>query len=120
MLFTGFSDVIGSWKIIAIFVPRMSRISLADALRISWPSSSTEPSSSPLRRSTSPMTDRQVTLFPEPDSPTMPSVSPFSTEKLTPETAFTTPSSVLNLVWRSLTSSMDIRTAGFSDRGRRR
>ena len=84
MLFTGFSDVIGSWKIIAIFVPRMSRISLADALRISWPSSSTEPSSSPLRRSTSPMTDRQVTLFPEPDSPTMPSVSPFSTREADP------------------------------------
>jgi hypothetical protein len=37
---------------------------------------------------------RQVTLFPEPDSPTMPSVFPFSTLKLTPSTALTIPSSV--------------------------
>ena len=41
-----------------------------------------------------PMIVRQVTLLPQPDSPTMPSVFPFSTEKLTPSTAFTTPSSV--------------------------
>jgi hypothetical protein len=37
---------------------------------------------------------RQVTLLPEPDSPTMPSVLPFSTLKLTPSTALTMPSSV--------------------------
>ena len=41
-----------------------------------------------------PMIVRQVTLLPQPDSPTMPSVFPFSTEKLTPSTALTTPSSV--------------------------
>ena len=40
-----------------------------------------------LRFGFSPMIVRQVTLLPEPDSPTMPSVSPFSTEKLTPSTA---------------------------------
>jgi len=37
---------------------------------------------------------RQVTLLPEPDSPTIPSVWPFSTLKLTPSTALTIPSSV--------------------------
>jgi hypothetical protein len=41
-----------------------------------------------------PMIVRQVTLFPEPDSPTIPSVFPFSTLKLTPSTALTIPSSV--------------------------
>jgi hypothetical protein len=56
-----------------------------------------------------PMIVRQVTLFPQPDSPTMPSVFPFSTEKLTPSTALTTPSSVRKLVRRSRTSRSAIR-----------
>ena len=119
MLLTGFSEVIGSWKIIAIRVPRISLISFEVACRISLPSSFTDPSCSAFRLSTRPITDRQVTLLPEPDSPTMPSVPDFSSEKLTPETALTTPSSVLNLVWRSVTSSSGIRTAGFSGRGTR-
>ena len=42
------------------------------------------------------MIERAVTLLPEPDSPTMPSVSPAATVKLTPSTARTTPSSVKN------------------------
>ena len=37
---------------------------------------------------------RHVTLLPEPDSPTMLSVFPFSIEKLTPSMALTMPSSV--------------------------
>ena len=45
-----------------------------------------------------PMIVRQVTLLPDPDSPTMPSVWPFSTSKLTPSTALTTPSSVRKYV----------------------
>ena len=119
MLLTGFSEVIGSWKIIAIRVPRISLISLELAFRISLPSNFTDPSCMAFLLSTSPMTDRQVTLLPEPDSPTMPSVSHFSSEKLTPDTALTIPSSVLNHVWRSLTSSRAIRTAGFAGRGTR-
>ena len=47
----------------------------------------------------------QVTLLPQPDSPTIASVSPFSTENEMPSTAPTMPSSVLNEVLRSLTSS---------------
>src|SRR4051794_27376367 len=50
----------------------------------------------------------QVTLLPQPDSPTMASVSPFSTANETPSTAPTMPSSVLNAVLRSLTSSRAI------------
>jgi hypothetical protein len=45
-----------------------------------------------------------VTDFPEPDSPTIARVLPFSTEKSTPSTAFTRPSSVGNWTLRSRTS----------------
>ena len=41
-----------------------------------------------------PMIDSAVTLLPQPDSPTIASVSPASTEKLTPSTAGNSPSSV--------------------------
>ena len=37
-----------------------------------------------LRRGLRPMIDRQVTLLPQPDSPTIPSVLPFSTWNVTP------------------------------------
>jgi hypothetical protein len=40
------------------------------------------------------MIDSAVTVFPHPDSPTMPSVSPLSMWRSTPSTARTTPSSV--------------------------
>src|SRR6202035_3014269 len=50
--------------------------------------------------SSSRMIDFAVTLLPEPDSPTMPSVSPGRNEKLTPSTARTTPVSVKNHVCR--------------------
>ena len=43
--------------------------------------------------------------MPEPDSPTMPSTSPGRSEKLTPRTACTTPSSVGKRTLRSSTSS---------------
>ena len=56
-----------------------------------------------------PMIVRQVTLLPQPDSPTIPRVWPFSTEKLTPSTALTMPSSVRKCVLRSRTSSRDMR-----------
>ena len=35
---TGLSEVMGSWKTMAIWVPQSSRSSLFGALRISWPS----------------------------------------------------------------------------------
>src|SRR5215831_10513027 len=60
-----------------------------------------------------PMIERQVTLLPQPDSPTMPSVLPFSTEKLTPSTALTMPSSVRKYVLRSFTSSSAIWPPGY-------
>ena len=40
------------------------------------------------------MIDKEVTDFPEPDSPTIPTVSPLYMVKLTLSTAFVVPSSV--------------------------
>ena len=51
------------------------------------------------------MIARLVTLFPDPDSPTTPSVSPRRSVNERFETAWTTPSRVLNLTDRSRTSS---------------
>src|ERR1700674_3770500 len=55
-------------------------------------------------RCTSPRIDMAVSLFPQPDSPTMPSVSPGKSSKLTLRTALTSPSSVKKDVLRFLTS----------------
>src|SRR5689334_17416078 len=46
-----------------------------------------------------------VTLLPQPDSPTTPSVSPLRSEKSTPSTAFTRPSITWKWVRRLRTSS---------------
>ena len=51
-----------------------------------------------------PMIESAVTDLPQPDSPTIPSVLPFSSEQLTPSTARTVPSRVKKCVRRSLTS----------------
>src|SRR3954453_7150935 len=51
------------------------------------------------------MIESAVTLLPDPDSPTIPRVSPSSRVKDTPSTAFTTPSGVKNWVLRFLTCS---------------
>ena len=92
--YTGFRLVSGSWKIMAIWLPRMLRM-----VGSSWPNrSSVEPScifSSTRPRvifarvpiSTSLMIERAVTDLPEPDSPTTPSVSPGSMVKPTESTA---------------------------------
>src|SRR5207237_8859362 len=49
--------------------------------------------------------ERFATDFPDPDSPTMPRVSPRLSLKVIPSTALTVPSSVSKYVRRSLTSS---------------
>src|ERR687884_1954588 len=108
---TGFSDVIGSWKIIAMSFPRMSRRRLALIVSRFSPLKIASPLEIVFRFGLSPMIVRQVRLLPEPDSPTMPSVSPFSIEKLTPSTALTIPSSVRKWVLRSRTSRRAIRSS---------
>src|SRR6266508_1644967 len=101
---TGFNDVIGSWKIIAMSLPRISRRRREFAVRRFSPLKSASPLVIVFLFAFSPMTVRQVTLLPDPDSPTIPSVFPFSMLKLTPSTALTIPSSVWKYVFRSFTS----------------
>src|SRR3954453_6085108 len=107
ILIVGFNEVIGSWKIIAISLPRMSSRLLSGSVARSKPSKRTEPPTIFAGGcGRSPMIERAVTDLPQPDSPTTPSVLPFSTSKLTPSTARTTPSRVKKCVWRSSTSRM--------------
>ena len=79
---TGLSDVIGSWKIIAISPPRMLRIILSD-LRVN--SDRPRRISPEVTRSDalgkSPMMASEVTDLPEPDSPARHSVSPAARSK---------------------------------------
>jgi hypothetical protein len=92
---TGLSEVIGSWKIIAISRPRMLRISSADSLSSSRPLKITSPSSTrPGGLGMMPMIDFMATDLPEPLSPTMAIDWPSSSEKEIPLTAWTIPSSV--------------------------
>ena len=74
---TGLREVIGSWKIMAIFRPRMRRICSSRIVSRSWPSNSTcpptiLPGGEGIRR----MMESTVWLLPQPDSPTMPRVCP--------------------------------------------
>src|ERR1700754_2521859 len=95
----------GFWKIIEISRPRRSRISASDADLTSIPPNITVPSAILPARSRMRITAYDVTDLPEPDSPTMPSVSPFATVMLTCCTALTMPRRVANSTVRSLTSS---------------
>src|SRR5215208_7812096 len=105
IVLTGFSEVIGSWKIIAISSPRMLRSCFDDIRSRSFPFHSASPDVIVFAFGLRPMIVRHVTLLPEPDAPTIPKTCPFSTAKLTPSTALTIPSSVRKCVLRSLTSS---------------
>ena len=103
---TGFSAVIGSWKIIEICRPRISRNPASDIARKSRPSNRIWPfGSTSWRRGDSPTIERDSTVLPEPDSPTMPSVRPASRVNDTPSTERTMPRGVRKWVVRSRTSS---------------
>src|SRR5499426_587223 len=101
-----FSDVIGSCSTMAICLPRMRRIWAGVLASRSSPSRSTRPPKMrPAGSGTRRTSDRHVTDFPEPDSPTRASVSPASRVKLTPSTARVTPRRVKKCVRRSSTTS---------------
>ena len=104
---TGLSEVIGSWKIIEMRLPRTARICLSESSVSSVPSNRTEPLICVCfgLSDTSRMTDSADTLLPQPDSPTMHSVSPRCTSNETPSTARTVPSRVRKWVRRSRTDS---------------
>src|SRR5829696_199085 len=104
---TGFRLVMGSWKIMAMSLPLISCIRLSEVWSRSWSSKRISPSGySAGGLGLSCMMERAVTLLPLPDSPTIPIVSPASSENETPSTALTTPSWVLKCVLRLFTSSI--------------
>src|SRR6201991_2828333 len=95
----------GSWKIIAILPPRSLRTCSSVAVTNSWSSSQISPVTLALLRvRCRPRMPSEVTLLPEPDSPTMPRVLPFSSVNEDSVTAWTMPSSVSNRIVRSFTS----------------
>src|SRR5215217_1274077 len=109
---TGLRLVIGSWKIIAMRLPRIARISLSSRPRRSRPSKATLPRTvRPRRGGRRRMIDSAVTLLPQPDSPTIPSVSPAPTSNDTPSTARVVPSSVKKEVARSRTARRGVMRA---------
>src|SRR5688572_2792580 len=96
-----------------IFTPLISFSSSTGRLRISLPLNCTLPSARPFLASR-PMTDMKIWLLPEPDSPTMPRVSPALIAKLTSLTARTVPSGVEKVVLRLRTSRMAVMRRGSS------
>ena len=74
-----------------ILAPRTDSISFSESARMSAPSKVMLPPETLPGDWSRRMTASEVTLLPEPDSPTMATVSPESTEKVTPFTAFTRP-----------------------------
>ncbi len=105
MVITGFNELIGSWKTIAISAPHSSRISLSLKGIKSRPMNMTRPLRSTLVFGSRFMIDRAKIVLPEPDSPTRPSVVPLARERFTPSTARTRPRGVRKWVLRSTTSS---------------
>jgi hypothetical protein len=105
-VYTGLSEVIGSWNTIAISLPRIARIASCGSGTRSRPRQRISPATmraGGMARSF--ITVSAVTLLPQPDSPTTPSVSPRSSAKSTPSTACTIPSSVAKCVFSPRISS---------------
>ena len=102
---TGFSEVMGSWKTMAISRPRTRRISSSESRRRSCPLNQISPAAiRPAGAATSRMMESALTLLPHPDSPTSATVSPGRTSHETSSTARTMPPRVANWVLRWRTS----------------
>ena len=103
----GLREVIGSWKITLMRLPRKSRRVFSSASKMEMPSNVMRESLlyranfSGSRR----MMDMDVTDLPEPDSPTKANVSPSATLKLTLRTACTVFSCSSKLMSRFSTTS---------------
>ena len=85
---TGFSAVIGSWKIMPMRVQRNSRSRASDTFTKSSPCRAMR---LPVRTGrlfgSRPMVEKAMTDLPEPDSPTRQTISPGATDSVTPVTA---------------------------------
>src|SRR5262249_26137792 len=100
---TGFSALIGSWKIIDRWAPRSrwrSAPRRSSRFRPGRPEYSTSPTDHTGGDGISPMSVRHVTLLPQPLSPTRPRISPARSENETSSTARTTAPSASMYVWR--------------------
>src|SRR6266511_3644016 len=104
---TGLRLVIGSWKIMAISRPRIPRSARSLCGIRSRPSNIARPDCTCPLRASKPSTASDVTLLPQPDSPTMPSVSPRAMSNEMPLTAYTVPRRVENSTRRSSTLRSD-------------
>ena len=80
---TGFREVMGSWKTMAIRGPRMARSRASDSPRMSAPSKRIEPELTLAFRASSPRTAEASVVFPQPLSPTTPTMRPAGTVRLT-------------------------------------
>src|SRR6516164_10664045 len=105
MVLVGSSEVSGSWKIIAISLPRTRRRSSCFRPTSSRPSSLIEPPTMDPPGGSKPMMDNPVMDLPQPDSPTTPRVSPASMCMSTLPTGCTTELVSLMCVDRSWISS---------------
>ena len=105
---TGLSAVIGSWKIIAMRRPQKFLICSLDSVSSSSPSIFTLPERCTFLPRSKPIAARDITVFPEPDSPTMPTLSPLRIESETPRTACKGPRLVSNVICRLSTSKSSL------------
>src|SRR6185437_7731436 len=108
MVMVGFRLVIGSWKTVAICLPRTRRIWAASSGTRSFPDSSTEPETMRPPGGSIFMMDMAVMVLPQPDSPTRPTVSPRRTVNDTPSTGCTASLRRRMSVRRSCTRSSSV------------
>src|SRR4051794_20314781 len=98
----------------AISLPRICSISVSRNAGSDWPRNTMSPVIF-AERGRRPRMASELTLFPDPDSPTMPTVSFSSMSKVSESTARTSPSSVGKLTERSRTESSGPLVAPFVD-----
>jgi len=120
---SGFSAVIGSWKIMPIRAPRMPRICTSDSAIRSWPAKRMWPLE--VAASTRRSTESAVMLLPDPDSPTSANFSPASMQKEMSSTTVDAPKRTLRRStcssgWLMVAERRVIRTCACRKRRARR
>ena len=111
-VYSGFSEVSGSWKIAPICRPRTRRISCSGRPSMRRPSRRISPPAMRPGGSSRPMIAAPVSDLPAPDSPTTPSTSPAAMSKDTSSSARSVPWRVGNSTRRWRTSSSGPVIAG--------
>src|SRR5437899_7725544 len=99
-LYSGLSEVRGSWKIIPIRLPLTRRNSSGGRLSMRRPDRRISPPEMRPGGSIRPITDNPVTDLPAPDSPTTPNTSPLAISNETPSMARSVPRREANSTWR--------------------